>query len=332
MVRWYSHLPVTVLRDWCAKGEQNREHIISFNDVWRFDLPFNDAGRMEEMCAALRRTEPSVYLYSPLHTHERMEILYFLEGQGNVYVDGVLIPVAAGDVVLINPYQPHALFASSDTPFDRAVLSVSTTYLRQITFYDSVNTMYQNGRQFASALGSDPVLRENLDEILAAVAEKQTGFAYAVLGGLCKSIAYLLSADRTVEAAVQNAQEMHFREETERLIIAHFREEYTCSAAAAEMNYSREHFCRLFRACYHTTFTQYINAFRIHQARLRLHIDPEQSITRLSTDLGFNDSGYFTRVFRKITGTSPSAYADTCRKRAEIYEEPALWMHSESSP
>lgn len=320
MVEWYSHLPVTVLRDWCAKGKRDREHIVSLNDVVQFDLPCGDAGRLEEMYAAFRQTQPSAYQYSPLHTHERLEILYFLEGQGAVYVDGVFIPVTAGDVVFVNPYQPHALFGTSDMPFDRAVIAVSPAYLRQLMLYDSVNAMYQSGRQFASALGDDPVLRESLDAILAAVTEKPNGFAYTVLGGLCMGIAHLLTTGHITETAVQNAQEMRFREETERLIIAHFREEYTCRAAAAEMNYSREHFCRLFRACYHTTFTQYINAFRIHQARLSLRMDPDQSITRLSADLGFNDSSYFTRVFRKITDISPSAYAEKCRKHAGMWD------------
>ena len=50
--------------------------------------------------------------------------------------------------------------------------------------------------------------------------------------------------------------------------------------------------------------TDYINNFRIDMAKLFL-ITSDYSITEISTLVGFNDSKYFSRQFRKVTGITP---------------------------
>ncbi|MGQ9840383.1 MAG: substrate-binding domain-containing protein [Anaerolineae bacterium] len=51
----------------------------------------------------------------------------------------------------------------------------------------------------------------------------------------------------------------------------------------------------------------YLNRYRINQAR-RLLSETDRSITEIALVVGFSDSGYFSRVFRRETGCSPEAY------------------------
>ena len=51
----------------------------------------------------------------------------------------------------------------------------------------------------------------------------------------------------------------------------------------------------------------YLNRYRVTQARLMLDRS-DKNITEIALDVGFSDSGYFSRVFRKETGMSPDAY------------------------
>ena len=57
-----------------------------------------------------------------------------------------------------------------------------------------------------------------------------------------------------------------------------------------------------------TTPTAYVLEQRLARAAERLRIAPDESITAIAFDLGFNDSAYFTRCFRKRFGYSPSAW------------------------
>jgi signal transduction histidine kinase/AraC-like DNA-binding protein/ABC-type sugar transport system substrate-binding protein len=51
----------------------------------------------------------------------------------------------------------------------------------------------------------------------------------------------------------------------------------------------------------------YLNRYRIAQAK-RLLKESDRAITQIALDVGFSDSGYFSRVFRKEIGMSPEAY------------------------
>ena len=51
----------------------------------------------------------------------------------------------------------------------------------------------------------------------------------------------------------------------------------------------------------------YLQKVRITKARDMLKTQ-DRSITQIAMDTGFNDAAYFSLVFRKQTGTTPSEY------------------------
>ena len=51
----------------------------------------------------------------------------------------------------------------------------------------------------------------------------------------------------------------------------------------------------------------YLNRYRVAQAK-RLLKETDSTITQIALDVGFSDSGYFSRVFRREAGMSPDAY------------------------
>jgi AraC-like DNA-binding protein len=54
---------------------------------------------------------------------------------------------------------------------------------------------------------------------------------------------------------------------------------------------------------------QYLNRYRIRQARELLR-RTNDSVTAVALQVGFNDPAYFSRVFRKQVGVSPSTYRE----------------------
>ena len=64
-----------------------------------------------------------------------------------------------------------------------------------------------------------------------------------------------------------------------------------------------------------TNFWQYVNSFRIEEAKKLLVHNPERSIISICYHVGFGSKSTFNDIFRKFTGENPSEYRN---KRAEI--------------
>ena len=60
----------------------------------------------------------------------------------------------------------------------------------------------------------------------------------------------------------------------------------------------------------HTKFFQFVNSFRIEEAKKALQ-DSDKLITSIAFDVGFNSKSTFNTAFKKIVGDSPSAYRNS---------------------
>ncbi len=66
-------------------------------------------------------------------------------------------------------------------------------------------------------------------------------------------------------------------------------------------------FSRHFKKEHKTTFREYLVNYRIFKARELLE-NPHVTVTDIAYTVGFNDPSYFTRMFRRVVGMSPSHY------------------------
>ena len=76
---------------------------------------------------------------------------------------------------------------------------------------------------------------------------------------------------------------------------------------ASLCNISTSYFSKLFRRFIGENFSNYINKLRIEKAA-ELLAETDIPITNIALDLGYEDSGYFIKVFKKIKGVTPSAH------------------------
>ena len=76
---------------------------------------------------------------------------------------------------------------------------------------------------------------------------------------------------------------------------------------ASLCNISTSYFSKLFRRTIGDNFSNHINRIRIKKARELLETT-DIPITNIALDLGFEDSGYFIKVFKKFEGVTPSKF------------------------
>ncbi len=74
-------------------------------------------------------------------------------------------------------------------------------------------------------------------------------------------------------------------------------------------------FSRAFKKEHGITFRDYLINYRIHRARELLQ-NPNVTIKDIAYTVGFHDPSYFTRMFRRMVGISPSCYHEKHKKTA----------------
>lgn len=96
-------------------------------------------------------------------------------------------------------------------------------------------------------------------------------------------------------------------EEIRRYIAEHYKEDLSLQDVAGAMRYSDAYFCKIFKKYFNRSFIVYLNELRIEKAKRMLE-DAMRNIKDISSEVGYRDANYFAKVFKRITGVTPSDY------------------------
>jgi AraC-like DNA-binding protein len=78
--------------------------------------------------------------------------------------------------------------------------------------------------------------------------------------------------------------------------------------AANKMNFSESHFSKIFKKLTGINYVNYVNLVRVEHAASQLKNTPDK-VTDIAINCGFNNIRNFNRVFKAITGMTPTAFA-----------------------
>lgn len=78
---------------------------------------------------------------------------------------------------------------------------------------------------------------------------------------------------------------------------------------AGALHYSDAYFSKIFKQCFGRNFTVYLAEYRVDEAK-KLLTDISVNIKDVGVRLGFHDANYFSRVFKRVTGETPSEYRE----------------------
>lgn len=126
--------------------------------------------------------------------------------------------------------------------------------------------------------------------------------------GSCDLLMTLLLLECTAARPADGDDPSGLAERARQHIVAHHREPIGPGEVAAGCGCSTDHLGRLFRARFGRSLGAALHDERIASAKALLR-DGGRSVGEVATACGFADPGYFRRVFKRATGTSPGAWA-----------------------
>ncbi len=251
-----------------------------------------------------------------MHWHYFVEMIYVLSGSIIVDVNNQTFTVFPNSLVIFHSKSLHGIYPNGQEyasyaviKFDDHILTSSNSYLPKLQYLLSLAAEDPDSRFFfpEDSIRCYPI-RELVLEIVEEVSRKSYGYDLLVTANLHKIFAYLtriwsqegLNLSKSVSAG-RNRQS--FDDITE-YIDAHFYEDLQVKTLARLCNMAHSTFSKAFKERYGKTCKEYINYIRVNAAQNML-LFTEHDISYISQEVGYTDSSYFIRCYKKIKGVSP---------------------------
>lgn len=252
-----------------------------------------------------------------LHCHEFSEIVIITSGEGLHITGEDSYALSAGDTFVIGGDRPHDYLNMDQLSlinilFDPTELPMSLGDLQSLSGYHALFTLEPASRkqhQFSSRLQLSPAeIDESLrlvDKLDNELATREKGFAVMAIASMLQLVTFL---SRCYSKTRNPSSKTLIRiGET----ISHMRRNLDHAIALEGLvnisGMSRTNYIRVFEATMGTSPINYLIGLRIEEAS-RLLRSTDRSITDIAFDVGFSDSNYLSRQFRKTHGQSPREY------------------------
>lgn len=126
----------------------------------------------------------------------------------------------------------------------------------------------------------------------------------------CLGTIYKLYAQAITAENDQDGRKEHLFLQASSYFLKHYPDSnLSVQETAAHVGISEVHLRRIFQEIAHVTPIRYLINIRLEQAKILLQ-SSNYSVFEIALAVGFSDQYYFSRMFKKITGQSPSAYKE----------------------
>lgn len=252
-----------------------------------------------------------------LHAHEFSELVVVTGGKGLHVTGAESWPLAAGDVFVISGNRPHHYdqmqnLCLINILFQPKKLQMELADLPSLAGYHALFTLepaWRKRHQFKSRLHLSPqelgIVTGLVDQLDQELKHRASGFAFMATALFMQIVGYLSrcygqSRNPDSRALLRIAETITHLE-------TNYDKPINLDDLARKSGMSKRSFLRTFRAATGYTPIAYLIQLRINRA-INLLRSSSESITEIAFKVGFSDSNYFTRQFRKIAGISPRVY------------------------
>ncbi|WP_019423065.1 AraC family transcriptional regulator [Paenibacillus sp. OSY-SE] len=260
------------------------------------------------------------------HTHDYIQIWYVLKGEFKHTINHRTYNMVKGNLFVIPPFAVHRveMIPGQDMEvigceflphfinerFEKADWSKDCfdfSYLEQFLIDEEQITP-----KVVLTGEADMEVSRLLEEMLAEYRQSKRYFELVLKANLLKLLSVIIReytklADKPSEEDDRVEKYRDLMTSVTEYIHVHFAEELRLERLCRQFSLSKTYFCYLFKRFTGKTFNDYLIDLRVRKAAEWL-VETDMSVTEICFGVGFNDLAYFSRMFKRHTGVSPSQY------------------------
>lgn len=277
-------------------------------------------GSIEFPCAAFHeilKGEANV----PWHWHDEMEFIYVVEGSLKAGIPGKTYHLTAGEGIFINSGIMHNASGEHTTVIHSLVFhpilimgDVTSIFARKyIIPIKSCITL--DCCTWTCDTAEDRVVIEAFCKAFKACSSEKEGYEFTVreqLSRICMTIFYKFKDKFDKEESSIDLD--HSRStQMQTFIHEHYMEPITLAIIANHIHISQRECLRCFHRVQHISPMQYVIKYRILKSATILIEQPNESISSIALQCGFDSPSNFTQMFKRYFGNTPRNYREKNR-------------------
>ena len=233
-----------------------------------------------------------------LHYHNDYEIYYLVDGFCRYFVNNNSYIVSSGDVIIIPPKVIH------NTVYDKSKRSRILISCPKSYIPDSVITKIYENPCFRKSPDTESKVKEIfkcienetlIDDAFSQDAiRNKIGELLLLLARNCNTGSEVAAKSTLIEQAIDYIKHNYSLNNI------------TLSQTAEHCFVSKEHLSRTFKKETGCGFRKFLNIYRLKKAEAMLKAHPEYKIVDVALRCGFNDSNYFSKVYKQLYKKSPT--------------------------
>lgn len=255
-----------------------------------------------------------------MHTHEYLELAYVVSGTFHQNIHGRDITFQKGDLCLIDKNCLHQDYLNAE-PASIIFIGIVNE------IFDSIINSQIADEQILSFLQTALLKQKNLWQYLhfrpiSSDNNKMEGYFIDLLTelinydnaskyichGLLMRIFHLLSTNYDISLSTEMQKKMNWLIFED--ITSYIKDNYqniSIKELANKFHFQEDYFNRLLKSTVGVTYSKYLQEIRINEA-IKLLLNTNLTIEEISIKVGYQNKGYFYKLFKEKTKMTPSEY------------------------
>lgn len=250
--------------------------------------------------------------FAKAHWHIDLEFIQILDGKMDFFINGKIVHLHTGDGLFINSKRLHYGFSESrnDCKFIVVIISPDLFFKHSLITRNYFSHKFSNNTQDYICLQQTIKWQKqvlNTIEKINYTVTKDSPNALRILSlsaDICANVGDHLKSSKykTENDILQNIVWKMVD-----YIHRHYYEKITINEIAKSGTVSRSKCCELFKKYLSQSPNNYLILYRIFKAKELLR-NTNMSISEVALNCGFYSGSYFTLMFRRETGDTPTGY------------------------
>ena len=242
------------------------------------------------------------------HFHPEFELTFIVAPNGTRRVGNHVGDFEGSDLVFIGSNIPHLNFDYGiKTEYEKVVLQIKEDFFKNdfITTPElaCIYQLFENSKKVVSFHGDiKDKIGKRLQKIHLLSHFEQFIEVLSLFQILATSNEMTLLHDKPFENLYNNKEQLRLKV-VYKFIENNYKRPVSIEEIAKLTHLSKAAFCRYFKKMTRLTFTEFLNQYRIEQAKRLLQSD--KNVTETCYECGFDSLSYFNRIFKKVVGENP---------------------------